>query len=102
MAICARSASPRFVAQLQTAWVIFGKHRWVSSGARRSRVPSRNLSRRAELDTRPAFLAGVGQYPFELRKRVQRPTMRADVHWHLRGITQKPPHVSVNVFLSCH
>ena len=35
--------APRFarlpcgsVAQLQTAWVIFGKHRWVSSGAHRS------------------------------------------------------------------
>src|SRR6267154_2527300 len=31
-----RAAASGIVPQLQTAWVILGKHRWVSSGARRS------------------------------------------------------------------
>src|SRR5712691_13014212 len=44
------ASQPRYVAQLQTAWVIFGKQTWVTSPARRSlsllrkvAAPSRRL-----------------------------------------------------------
>ena len=47
----------RFVAQLQPVWVIFGKHRWVNSGARRrARAIARTRSLMERLPSRNWFL----------------------------------------------